>query len=567
MKKFFWILVIGFWLLVTAVYAQEEVLEFNLDVKSKTTSLPEIFSPGVDLSGRGYHRRMDWPYHLAAKEVLERWEKEISFKGLYRMYWNIWEIEQVKLDKPLKKMLLDNYESIIKSISEAGGRVILTLYGSPPGMGRALDKRSPPSNLKQWKVLIKDTIRYLSCEKKYNIWYEVWSAPDTEDFFLGVKKDYLNIYRMVAEAVRELEKEKKMEIFVGGPAVTWWFQNFNGNTILTPEQSLIYELIKFCSRRKLPLDFISWHAYSTDPKVEKEITSYNKSISRLIRDWLLYFKFDENTPLIVDEWNFDTGSNLIEERGKKSYIAASFIPPRLKSMHEAGIDYQIFFSLEDFQNNKEGIKTNRGIFYYDPEYSTYRGKAKAMYNVFLMLNSLGNQIFNLRLTDEFVGTLATKKSEDLIILIWNYIDPFLARNHISRNIALLSDKEQGTILGMINSGKFDKLLEGGLSLKDLNLGDKLKTLLKEAIELHNQAENYKDKARHIRINLSNIEGDYLYQRYSMNSSCTMDCSSLPVEEEELNINEVYQKMLELEPYSAHLIILKKMELEDKDKQP
>lgn len=564
MRKGVWFLILGFCFLTTLLARGEEaILKLNLDCTSKTSPLPKIFSPSIDLSGRGYHRELSWPYHLAAREVLERWQNELSFRGFFRLYWNIWEIEQVKLDRPLRKELLANYETVIKNISDAGGTVILCLYGTPPGLGVALDKRSQPSNFKQWKALVKDTIRYLSCDKKYNIWYEVWSSPETEDFFLGAKKDYLNLYRMAAEAVRELKRETKTDIIIGGPAVSWWFQNFDGNTVISPEQSLIYELIRFCFKRKLPLDFISWHAYSTDPQVEKEITVYNKNVSRLVRDWLLYFRFDQDMPLIVDEWNFDSGSNLIEAREDKSYIAASYIPARLKNFYESGIDYQVFFSLEDFHNNKDGIDINRGIFSYDPESPTYTGYAKSIYNVFLMLNSLGDKLFASNLTDEFVGALATKNNEDIIILLWNYIDPLLARSYLSRNIAVLTDKGRKDFLDMFNSGRFDKIIQGEIPLNELKTSDKLRSLLNKAQELHKKAKSLIDRPRDININLSKIKGSYLYRRYSVSSSCAMGCPYIPVEEKEINIDNIYQETLNLSPYSVELVVFKKEISKDK----
>ena len=299
--------------------------EFILDINSKTAPLPNIFSPSIDLSGRGHQKDNNWPYHISARETIEEWQKEMGFKkGLFRLHWNFWETYAgKKAAKGTLSQITANYEAVIQKISDSGGIVILNLYGTPAGMGRALDKRSPPANLKQWKIMVKNIVRYLSCEKKYNIWYEVWDAPDTDNFFLGDKKDYFNLYRYTAEAIKELRREKKTKIPLGGPAVTWWFQNLDGNSIFTPEKSLIYELLKFCSQYKLPLDFLSWHAYSSDPYTEKETTTYNKPVSELIRDWLTFFRFDKNTPLIIDEWNFDSGSNIAEERGARAQICAS----------------------------------------------------------------------------------------------------------------------------------------------------------------------------------------------------------------------------------------------------
>ncbi len=317
---------------------QADDLEFTLDANSPTVPLPKTFKPSIDLSGRGFHRQTSWPQGLAAPEVLDTWAKDIGFSGVYRLQYNLWEINQLAKDKDAQDKLLNNYENIIKKITEAGGIVILDIFSTPAGLGQALDKKSPPWDFRAFKELIKNQIRDLSCNKRYNIWYEVWSAPDLDDFFLGRKQEYLNLYRAVAEAAKELSVENKVYIPVGGPATSWWFQNFDANTILTSERSLIYELIQFSYRHHLPLDFVSWHAYSTDPKTEKETTIYKKTGMALLRDWLSYFNFDRNTPLIIDEWNYDTNANVLPERKEKSYISASYIPSRIKNMDEAGID-------------------------------------------------------------------------------------------------------------------------------------------------------------------------------------------------------------------------------------
>lgn len=322
-------------------FAQDNEIEFTLDVTSNTVALPKIFKPNIDLSGRGLHRVSSWPQGLAASEVLDTWRKDIGFGGIYRIQFNLWEINELAKDGALQAKLLANYEDIIRKINDNGGIVILDIFGTPAGLGKALDKKSPPYDLRAFKELIKKYIRELSCSKKYNIWYEVWSAADLDDFFLGRRQEYLGMYRAIAEGIKELETETKINIPLGGPGSSWWFQNCDSNSIVTPERSLIYELIKYCYHYHLPLDFISWHAYSTDPKVEFEVTRYNKTSIALIRDWLTYFNFDKDTPLIIDEWNYDSGANLLPERAEAANIGASFIPSRLKNMYEAGLDYQL----------------------------------------------------------------------------------------------------------------------------------------------------------------------------------------------------------------------------------
>lgn len=560
--KFLKILFLLLFITTYNLYAQDGEIEFSLDTSANTIPLPVIFKPNIDLSGRGFNRDALWPQELAAKEVLAGWQKDIGFSGFYRLQYNLWEIHQLGKNKDLQNKLLANYENIIKNISDSGGTVVLDIFGTPAGLGRVLDKRSPPLDLKAFKALVKDIIRELSCNKKYNIWYEVWNAPDLDDFFLGRKQDYFNLYRAVAESVKELENEAKIHIPVGGPSVSWWFQDLDGNSIITPERSLIYELIKFCYKYRLPLDFISWHGYSTNPAAEKENSIYKKPAVTLIRDWLSYFNFNRNTPLIIDEWNYDRSANVLPERKEKSYVAASYIPSRLKNMHEAGINCQIYFALEDFQDNKEGIVRNVGAFSFNSEYLEYKGRPKAIYNVFKMLENLGSGLFASKLNDDFTGAIATKSGEDIAVIIYNYIDPEIAINFLTMNITALNGAERKTLLNIINSNKLEKIMSKSENISSLRSTKKLKDLLKKALELNERAKKLETSERNIKLSIKNLKDRYLYQRYTIDSSCVYNCEFMPLEEKEINFTGAYQETLTLKPYSVQMILLKKKPKEE-----
>jgi hypothetical protein len=559
MTKIFMFLLCAFYFLFFIFgfsIAQEADLEFTLDATSNTIPLPKIFKPNIDLSGRGFHRELSWPQTTAAREVLDIWQKEIGFNGLYRLQYNLWEISQLSKNRQLQDKLLKNYEEIIKSVSSAGGVVILDIFGTPAGMGRVLDKKSPPRDLKAFKGLVKNIIEDLSCKKKYNIWYEAWSAPDLDDFFLGRKQEYLNLFHAVADSIKELRAQYKIHIPLGGPSVSWWFQNPDGNTIVTPEKSLIYELIRFCYQHHLPLDFISWHGYSSFPAPEKEATIYKKSAITLIRDWLTYFHFDCNIPLIVDEWNYDRSANVLPERNEKAYILASYIPSRIKNMYEAGLDNQVYFCLEDFQANREGVVRNVGVFTFDPEYIEYKGAPKAAYNAFKMFGKLGSNLFAAKFNDDFVGVIPTKSDEGFALIIYNYIDPEIVNNYLSGNIANLNNAERKSLLNFIKSKKLDQIMQHQLDISALRLGNKVKTLLKKTQELNDKAQNFKTAERKIKINLKNLKENYSYQRYVIDSSCSLNCKFLPVEEKDLGAGELNQETLTLSPYSVQLVILK-----------
>ena len=542
---------------LSAIYAQDEILEANIDFAANTIPLPKIFSPNIDLSGRGINRTNTWPQSLSAEKAIEAWGKDIGFKGIYRLQYDLWEIHQLSKDKEAQDKLLANYDKIIKSVSDSGGIVLLDLYGTPAGLGKVLDKNSPPWDLKAFKELIKQHMRVLSCDKKYNIWYEVWSAPDLDDFFLGDKQEYFNMYRVVAQCARELETENKIHIPVGGPSSSCWFQNTDGNTVMTPERSLIYEFIKFCYRYRLRIDFISWHSYSTSPNRDQDTTTYKKNPVNLIRDWLTYFNFDKATPLIIDEWNYDSGLNLDPERDSASYVASSYIPSRLKNMFDIGINHQVYFCLEDFKNEKEGVIRNVGAFWFDLEASEYKGAPKQIYNVFRMIRSLGENMLPepLKSGDGFLDVIATKSQDSLVLLIYNYIDPDIAKNFISKNIASLSDGERKILLSFIKAGGLAKIKDvDTLSWNVRN--KKVERLLDKARQLDSQALKLKDSPRTLGLNIKNLKGNYLYQKYSVDSSCGNNCNFTPSEEKEIEITDIYKDVLFVKPYSVTLIILK-----------
>ncbi|MFA5100955.1 MAG: hypothetical protein WC547_08750 [Candidatus Omnitrophota bacterium] len=543
--------------------AQEGDLEYTLDAASTVIPLPEIFRPSIDLSGRGFHSDPTWPQALAHERVRDAWQKDIGLRNVCRLQYNLWEISEVAGNRALQSKLLGNYEDTIKRVSDSGGTVILNIFSTPQGQGKVLDKKSSPVDLKAFKAVVKEFIRYYSCVKRYKVWYEVWTAPDLDDFFLGRQQEYLNLYRSIAEAVKELEGEFKMTIPVGGPSSSWWFRGVDGNTNLTPERSLVYELIKFCYHYKLPLDFISWHAYSTDPRTEKEMTSYNKTSVALMRDWLSYFNM-ERVLLVVDEWNYDNGVNLSAERRDRVFVSASYIPARLKNMYEAGIDQQVFFSLEDFQYNKEGIERNIGIFWFTPDPAAYNGGAKSTYNVFKELSLLGSSMFvhAPKLGDEFVGVIPTKAQDRIALLIYNYIDPDIFRNYLSRNIALLNEGERRALLAVIKSDKLDKILRRQLDIGALPVSNRTKTMLKKAQELNDSAARFSAAGRNFKIVLKNLKEDYVVERYTVDSACNSNCELLPAGLEQSASAGGLSISLMLNPYSVNLVVFTKKTKEE-----
>jgi xylan 1,4-beta-xylosidase len=107
---------------------------------------------------------------------------------------------------------------------------------------------TPPKDPEKWAALVRALIahwRERYGEDEIRTWYyEIWNEPDLTGFFHGTLDQYLSLYKTSAEAV----KAECPECRVGGPASAMPFRY---------EQ----ELVKFCAKEHVPIDFVSSHAY------------------------------------------------------------------------------------------------------------------------------------------------------------------------------------------------------------------------------------------------------------------------------------------------------------------
>jgi hypothetical protein len=225
-------------------------------------------------------------------------------------------------------------------------------------------------------------------------------------------------------------------------------------------------------------------------------------------------------------------------------------------MYEAGIDNQVYFALEDFQDNRENLTRNIGAFYLDSRHQ-HKAYPKAIYNAFRMLKELNNEMLTPKLNDEFVGALITKSQDTVTILIYNYIDPEIVKNYFSANIAELDVTERRTLLNIIRSDQLSKIMSGEEDLSLLHSTSRVKSLLVKAKELSDKARKAETANRNINLSLKNITGEYSYSRFSVDSSCAINCEFKPVQEKDLSLTGSFQEVLSVTPFSLTLIVLKK----------
>ena len=111
---------------------------------------------------------------------------------------------------------------------------------------------APPRVMKEWTDLVQATLRHLM--ERYGAeqvaaWpCEIWNEPNLNGFWENAdKQKYLQLYAATALAVKEVLPDMR----VGGPAICGG----------TGSLDWITDFLAYCRDNKLPLDFVTRHAY------------------------------------------------------------------------------------------------------------------------------------------------------------------------------------------------------------------------------------------------------------------------------------------------------------------
>ncbi|WPV65375.1 GH39 family glycosyl hydrolase [Chitinophaga sp. LS1] len=106
---------------------------------------------------------------------------------------------------------------------------------------------TPPKDYEKWAALVKDLTRHFTerygAEEVKTWYFEVWNEPNLDGFWAGTQEDYFKLYTYSAKAIKSVNSSYR----VGGPG--------------TAGAAWEPEMIAFCEKNNVPIDFISTHAY------------------------------------------------------------------------------------------------------------------------------------------------------------------------------------------------------------------------------------------------------------------------------------------------------------------
>jgi len=237
---------------------------------------------------------------------------------------------------------------------------------------------TPPKDYKKWEDLIHRltqhfTERYGTEEVK--TWYfEVWNEPNlSPGFWTGTQEEYFKLYQYSVNAVKSVNKEYR----VGGPA--------------TAGAAWEVELIDFCKKNNLPLDFISTHSYGVRQGYLDEFgnsgTILDKNPMSVSGDVINSRKEIANSSkpdleLHYTEWSSSyTPADPIHD----SYHEAAYILEKLKQVGNAANSMSYWVFTDIFEEPGPRFTPFHGGF----GLLNYQGMNKPAFYSYVYLNKLG----------------------------------------------------------------------------------------------------------------------------------------------------------------------------------
>ncbi len=391
-------------------YSQRKkaVRSISVDYTIEQGPMNTMFKECIGAGRANEGLRADWQQQL--KEV----KKDCDFKYI-RMHGLLTDDMAIyKVDRNGKEMYNYQYVDVLYDyILELGMKPFVELGFMPEALASGdqtifwwRGNVTPPYDYKKWENLIYNLVSHFTeryGEEEVKSWYfEVWNEPNlTPGFWTGTQEDYFKLYQYAASAVKKLNTAYK----VGGPA--------------TAGASWEPEMIAFCDKNQVPIDFISTHAYGVDAGFLDEFGGTGTRLSS--NEWSVSEDVIQSRKEIAEsakpmlelhytEWSASyTPADPIHD----SYHEAAYILNKLKQVGNAANSMSYWVFTDIFEEAGPRFTPFHGGF----GLMNTQGIKKPAYHAYSFMNKLGNT--ELKNTDQ--SSWACKSTNgDLQMLLWDY---------------------------------------------------------------------------------------------------------------------------------------------------
>jgi xylan 1,4-beta-xylosidase len=279
---------------------------------------------------------------------------------------------------------------------------------------------TPPARWSEWYDLVRAFT--LHCVERYGLpevrsWhFEVWNEPNLSGFWSGTKEDYFQLYAHAARAVKSVDANLQ----VGGPASSkaYWLN----------------DLISYCHREKVPIDFISTHLYPQDEFVEfADRAASPHAPGAFFQDTVRAAATTvansalPHLPIHWTEWNTQLATGAVDVTwGNNRYVdslhGAAFVARQMTELDDAAATFAYWVASDIFEEGP----IPHAPFSHTYGLLTIHGLPKAHANAFRLLERLRGPRIGLKTAThfpKFCGGVATQEGESIHVLLWHDVPP------------------------------------------------------------------------------------------------------------------------------------------------
>ncbi len=304
----------------------------------------------------------------------------------------------------------DSLDRSVDLILRAGAKPLMAIAFKPRALFPVVDQDVvEPLDYGQWEELIERLVRHYRERGAGIRYWEVANEPDIgEDGgspYRFQPASYVRYYQHTAAAIRRADPEAK----VGGPALANW------------KSPILPALLEAAAAGTTPLDFVSWHIYSSNPK---QIRGTVEGARALLN------KFPGLHPeTFLDEWNMSLAKPSRDPRFQPCFVAEV-----AWQMKEAGLDYSCYYHIRDYQVDRERFArffSSKGASFMArwwnrmPQYDglfDFQNTVRPAYFAFKLLSRLGGARLPAVSSDPLVHAFLTADPVLGVhnLLVWNY---------------------------------------------------------------------------------------------------------------------------------------------------
>lgn len=304
----------------------------------------------------------------------------------------------------------DTLDRCVDNIRATGATPLLCLCFKPRVLFAEVDQDVvEPRRYDQWEELVYKLVKHYGARKAGIQYWEVANEPDIGEAggcpYRFKSESYARYYEHTARAIRRGDPQAR----VGGPALA------SSHSVILPFW------LNYCETNRVPLDFVSWHIYSSDPKAIANTVGYVRG--------LLKQHPGLSPETILDEWNMDLTNPPLDPRFQPCFICET-----LWQMKQAGLDYSCYYHIRDWSVDFEQFKpfmsepgTAFMARWWDrmPQFDglfDFQDQVRPAYYAFKLLARLGGEALRVVSYHPSVHGFAThdKQLRTDNILLWNF---------------------------------------------------------------------------------------------------------------------------------------------------